>query len=245
MTRLRTPLLILMLGLLALPLRAEEVLESGDNVDPFESYNRAVFEFNDNLDTYFMRPVAQGYHFIMPDFAERGVGNFFSNLYDVNTVLNAVLQGRLGKAAKGTGRVLVNTTFGVVGLFDIASRMGLTPYRTDFGHTLAIWGAPSGPYLVVPLLGSRTVRSGAGNILDIYGQPQTYIDNVSLRNSLYGLELIDSRARLLEAEELLSGDRYIFIRDAYLQQREVLVNDGKVDDSFSDFGDEDAWEEDF
>lgn len=238
-------LLIFLFCLLALPVRAQEVLGSKGDSDPLETYNRAIFEFNDKLDTYFMKPVAQGYHFVMPDFAERGVGNFFSNLYDANAVFNAMLQGRFSTAARGTGRFVVNSTFGVLGLFDVATRMGLTPYRTDFGHTLAVWGVPSGPYLVVPLLGSRTMRSGAGNVVDIYAQPQSYVDNVRLRNSLYGLELIDSRARLLEAEELLSGDRYIFIRDAYLQQRKVLVNDGKVDDSFSDFGEDDGWDEDF
>ncbi|WP_116364495.1 MlaA family lipoprotein [Parahaliea mediterranea] len=238
-------LLLTLLLLLTVPAQAQEVIEDDAGRDPFESWNRAVFTFNDGLDTWLVRPVAQGYHFIMPDFAERGVSNFFANLYDANSVLNATLQGRFNHAARGSGRFLVNTTLGVAGLFDVATRMGLTPYPTDFGHTLAIWGAPSGPYLMVPLLGPRTVRSGAGSIVDVYGLPQTYVDNVALRNSLYGLELIEARARLLEVDELTSGDRYIFIRDAYLQQREVLVNDGKIQDDFSDFGAEGGWEEDF
>ena len=121
--------------------------------------------------------------------------------------------------------------------------MGIRPYRTDFGHTLAIWGVDSGPYLMVPFFGPRTVRSGTGTIFDVYTSIPTYIDNVPLRNSLFGLELIDGRARLLQADELLSGDAYIFIRDAYLQQRETFVNDGVVQDDFSDFGDEEDWEE--
>ncbi|MFV0478615.1 MAG: VacJ family lipoprotein [Parahaliea sp.] len=213
--------------------------------DPFEPWNRAVFIFNDKLDTYLLRPTAQGYHFLMPDFAERGVTNVFANLYDATTVVNAVLQGRLTNAGRSGGRFLVNSTLGVLGLFDVASRMGLMPYNTDFGHTLAVWGVPEGPYLMVPVLGPRTVRSGTGTIVNAYMAPQTYIDNVRLRNSLYGTELVNTRARLLEAEELMSGDRYIFVRDAYLQQRKMLVNDGQVSDSFSDFGDSDDWEDTF
>ena len=121
--------------------------------------------------------------------------------------------------------------------------MGIRPYRTDFGHTLAIWGVPAGPYVMVPLFGPRTFRSGTGTIVDTYASVPTYIDNVPVRNSIWGLELVDGRARLLSADELISGDRYIFVRDAYLQQREAFVNDGEVVDEFSDFGDE--WEEDF
>jgi len=239
------PLLLLIVTLLAQPAGAQEVLEGSNDKDPLEPVNRAIFQFNDTLDTYLLRPAAQGYHFVMPDFAEHGVGNFFANLYDANSALNAVLQGRLVRAARGGGRFLVNTTFGVLGLFDVASRMGIESYPTDFGHTLAIWGVPEGPYLMVPVLGPRTARSGTGSVVDIYGSPQSYVDDVRLRNSLYGLELIDGRARLLNADELVSGDRYIFVRDAYLQQRQVLVNDGVVEDSFSDFGDNGGWEEEF
>lgn len=240
------PLLITLLALGAATLRAEDSPPAPrSDKDPLESVNRAIFEFNNDLDTYFLRPVAKGYHFVMPDFAEQGVGNFFANLYDANAAVNALLQGRMGNAARVSGRFLVNSTLGVLGFFDVATRTGLTPYNTDFGHTLAIWGVPEGPYLMVPLLGPRTMRSGTGSMVDVYASPQSYVDNVRLRNSLYGLEIIDSRARLLDAEDLISGDRYIFVRDAYLQQREVLVNDGKVQDDFSDFGDDGLWEEEF
>src|SRR5690606_14940539 len=153
--------------------------------------------------------------------------------------INAVLQGRPGGAARAGGRFLLNSTIGMLGLFDVASRMGVEPYRTDFGHTLAIWGLPSGPYLVVPALGPRTVRSGTGSIFDGFTSVERTSDDVALRNSLRGLEVIDTRARLLQSEGLMSGDRYIFIRDAYLQRRRALVNDGVVDDGFSDFGDDD------
>jgi phospholipid-binding lipoprotein MlaA len=225
--------------------RAEDVPPSGREVDPFESFNRAVFVFNERLDQYFMKPVAKGYHYVTPDFIEQIIGNVFGNLYDANASLNSLLQWRLGEAATDGGRFLVNSTLGLAGMFDVASRMGMERYATDFGHTLAVWGVPTGPYLMVPLFGPRTVRSGTGSVVDIYGSPQTYIDNVRLRNSLFGLELVDTRARLLDAEELMSGDRYIFVRDVYLQQREALVNGGEVQDSFSDFGEDGAWEEEF
>jgi phospholipid-binding lipoprotein MlaA len=191
-----------------------------------------------------IRPLAQTYHIVMPDIGERGVGNFFANLYDANAAVNAMLQWRLEGALQSSGRFLVNSTAGFLGLIDVATPMGIRPYRTDFGHTLATWGVGSGPYLMVPLFGPRTIRSGAGTIVDVYISPQAAIDNVRLRNTLWGLELIDGRARLLKAEELMSGDRYIFVREAYLQQREHFVNEGVVEDNFSDFEDG-GWEEDF
>jgi phospholipid-binding lipoprotein MlaA len=226
------------------PAAPGDVLDSaGKNVDPFEAINRPLFELNNQFDKWLLRPIAQGYDFVMPDIGQRGVGNFFANLYDFNSALNAVLQARFEGAAQGGGRFLVNSTLGVFGLFDVASRFGIRPYRTDFGHTLAIWGLPSGPYVMVPLFGPRTFRSGTGTIVDTYTSVPTYIDDVPVRNSIWGLELVDGRARLLAADELVTGDRYIFLRDAYLQQREFFVNDGKVDDDFSDFGDE--WDEEF
>lgn len=241
MSLFRSTLLVLLVLQFA-PVQA--VAADGNNVDPFEAINRPIFEFNNGLDTLVIRPVAKGYHFVMPDVAERGVNNFFSNLYDIHSALNAVLQGRFAGAAQGSGRFLLNSTLGVAGLFDVATPMGLEPYRTDFGHTLAIWGVPAGPYVMLPLLGPRTLRDGTGTIVDTFTSVQAYLDNVALRNSLYGLELVDARARLLQADELLSGDRYIFVRDAYLQQRNALVNDGEVPDDFSDFGD-DGWDEEF
>jgi phospholipid-binding lipoprotein MlaA len=210
--------------------------------DPLESINRPIFVFNDHLDRYLLKPVAEGYRFVLPDPAERGVSNFFDNLQDFNGTLNALLQWRLPEAARNGGRFLLNTSFGVLGLFDVATPMGVDRYRTDFGHTLARWGAPEGAYLVVPLFGPRTVRSGLGNIVDTYGSLETQVDDVRTRNTLYALDIVDSRVRLLKAEELITGDRYIFIRDAYLQQRRALVTEGVVEDSFSDF--ENGWEDD-
>ncbi|MEQ8802967.1 MlaA family lipoprotein [Haliea sp.] len=232
------------LGLLCLLLFAPAMAQDAVNPDPWEGLNRPIFEFNERLDQYLLKPVAKGYQAVLPDPAERGVSNFFSNLRDANSTINAVLQGRPGGAARAGSRFLLNSTIGVLGLFDVASRMGVEPYRTDFGHTLAIWGLPPGPFLMVPMLGPRTVRSGTGTVFDAFTSVEVTIDDVRLRNSLFGLELIDTRARLLKAEELMSGDRYIFVRDAYLQQRRALVNDGVLEDNFSDFGDAD-WDEDF
>ncbi|MFO7553534.1 MAG: VacJ family lipoprotein [Haliea sp.] len=232
------------LGLLCLLLFAPAMAQDTVNPDPWEGLNRPIFEFNERLDQYLLKPAAKGYQAVLPDPAEKGVSNFFSNLRDANSTINAVLQGRPGGAARAGGRFLLNSTIGMLGLFDVASRMGVEPYRTDFGHTLAIWGLPPGPFLMVPMLGPRTARSGTGTVFDALTSVEVSIDDVRLRNSLFGLELIDTRARLLKAEELMSGDRYIFVRDAYLQQRRALVNDGVVEDNFSDFGDAD-WDEDF
>jgi phospholipid-binding lipoprotein MlaA len=229
--------------LLLLPMSSVLAQEESVNPDPLESINRPLFALNNTLDKYLVRPIAVGYDFIMPAPAQRGVGNFFANIYDFSSALNAVLQGRLEGAAQGGGRFLVNSTVGVLGVFDVATPMGIRPYRTDFGHTLAIWGLPPGPYIMVPLYGPRTFRSGTGTIVDTYTSVPTYIDNVPLRNSIWGLELVDGRSRLLNAEQLMSGDRYIFVRDAYLQQRQYFITDGEVEDSFSGF--DEAWDAEF
>ena len=238
--RIILPLLLI----LPLSLVQAQVIEEEENIDPLESINRPIFALNKGLDRFLVRPLAQTYHIVMPDIGERGVGNFFANLYDFNTAFNSLLQWELEGAMQSSGRFLVNSTAGFLGLIDVATPIGIRPYRTDFGHTLAVWGLDSGPYIMVPLFGPRTLRSGTGTIVDLYASPQIIVDNVRLRNTLLGLELIDGRARLLKAEQLLSGDEYIFVRDAYLQQRQVFVSGGIVEDSFSDFDDE-GWDEDF
>jgi phospholipid-binding lipoprotein MlaA len=199
---------------------------------------------NDAFDRFLLKPVSTGYDWITPDPVQRGVGNMFANMYDFNAAINGVLQWRWQGAGRATGRFLINSTLGLLGIFDVATSMGISPYRTDFGHTLAIWGVKPGPYVMVPFFGPRTFRSGTGTIVDTYTSIPTYIDNVRLRNSIWGLELVDGRARLLKADDLISGDRYIFIREAYLQDRETFVNDGVVvADDFSDFELEQDFEE--
>lgn len=210
--------------------------------DPLEPINRAVFEFNDGADRYVLRPVAQGYDAVTPTFFKAGVNNFFNNFLDVNAALNALLQGRFEYALDNTGRVVVNTTLGFFGMFDVATDMGIPQYQTDFGHTLAIWGTPRGPYVMLPLLGPSTARGAVGVAFDAYASPTGQIRQDEAEWGLRTLNLIDLRAGLLGSEQLITGDRYIFLRDAFLQRRDALVNDGKAVDNFSEF--DDGWEDD-
>jgi phospholipid-binding lipoprotein MlaA len=239
--RLILPLFLL----LPLSLAQGQVLLEEKNIDPLESINRPLFAINNGLDRFLVKPVAQVYDLVMPDIGQRGVGNFFANLYDFNTTVNSVLQWRIEEAVQSGGRFLINSTAGFLGFIDVATPMGIRPYRTDFGQTLEIWGVGSGPYIMVPLFGPRTLRSGVGTAVDLFLAPQVYfVDDTRVRNTLFAIEIIDFRARLLKAEELISGDRYIFVRDAYLQQRRFILNGGVVEDSFLESEDDD-WDEDF
>ncbi|HSG90134.1 MAG TPA: VacJ family lipoprotein [Pseudomonadales bacterium] len=203
--------------------------------DRFESINRPIQSFNDQTDRYLIRPVAVAYAYVMPDPLQSGVTNFFENLGYPLVILNQGLQGKPVLAVEDTTRFLVNSTLGVAGLFDVASGMGLRRHQEDFGQTFGVWGVAPGDYLVLPLWGSVTVRDGIGDFIDTFLYPPRYLDNIALRNSLAGLELVNLRADLLGADELVSGDRYIFFRDSYLQRREYLVNDGAVvEDAFLD-----------
>lgn len=204
------------------------------NVDPYEGFNRKIFSFNDGLDRYILKPVSKGYQYITPNFIERGISNFFSNLSEVGSLVNATLQGKPVQGAKHTGRLLINSTIGLAGLFDVAKYMKLEKMDgEDFGQTLAVWGVNSGPYIVLPFLGSSTIRGGVSIPVENALDPLTYYpEDVETRLALKSLEIIDLRARLLQAEEFITGDRYLFIRDAYLQRREFLINDGKIEDDF-------------
>lgn len=232
--------LILLLLFSSVTLRASD--EVG-NIDPWESVNRKIFAFNETLDRYILRPVAKGYDWVMPDFAQRGVGNFIANIYEFNSIYNALLQGRPSGAAESTGRFLVNTTVGLLGFFDVATPMGIRPHRADFGQTLAVWGVDKGPFIMLPVFGPRTVRSGVGYFVDTYTSIPALIDNREAAWVFWTIEVVDYRARLLQADDLITGDRYIFVRDAYLQARETFLNGGIVVDSFSDFEQGDDWEE--
>ncbi|RTR05232.1 MlaA family lipoprotein [Halomonas nitroreducens] len=212
--------------------------------DPWEGFNRQVFAFNDTLDRYALKPAAQGYRFVTPDPVETGVGNFFANLGELRTTLNSLLQGKPGNAGIATGRFLINSTVGVLGLFDVASHMELVGREEDFGQTLAVWGVGEGPYVVLPLLGPSTVRDTAGLPVDSYTYPLTYVEEDKVRLSLRALDVIDTRAGLLDQERLIRGDRYSFIRDSWLQRRRFEVNDGELgEDPFAsdefDFDDAD------
>lgn len=213
--------------------------------DPWEPLNRKIFAFNDFADRYALTPVAKTYQFIIPDPLEAGIGNMFSNLFEITTILNDLLQLKFGQAASDAGRFLLNSTVGLLGLFDVATPVGLEKHEEDFGQTLGYWGMGSGPYIVVPIIGSYTLRDGVGAYIDSYSDYVTDLNHIPTRNQLWLMRNIDNRARLFAAEELITGDRYTFIRDAYLQRREYLVNDGVVVDSFGeeDWDDEDDWDE--
>jgi phospholipid-binding lipoprotein MlaA len=196
--------------------------------DPLESYNRAMFTFNDKADQYVMKPVATGYHTVTPSFIQSGVGNFFGNLGDIWTGFNDVLQGKFNYGASDFLRFGVNTTFGVAGLFDIGTAIGIQKRNRDLGETLGTWGVKPGPYIVLPLLGSSTLRDTVALPVDYAGSPWDYVYPIRLRNEGTALQFVDQRARLLDASNLLDEaalDRYEFVRDAYLQRREGKVRD--------------------
>ena len=197
--------------------------------DPFESYNRAMFSFNDNLDTYLLRPVAEGYDTVMPSPVKTGVSNFFSNIGDIFVILNDLLQFKFVQAIEDTSRFIFNSTIGLYGLIDVATPMGLPKHNEDFGQTLATWGVGSGPYIVLPFYGSRTLRSTGGLIVETMHAPINEIENLDTYYATFALETIDTRYKLLQASRIVDQaalDKYSFIRDAYLQHRKNLIYDG-------------------
>jgi phospholipid-binding lipoprotein MlaA len=213
-------------------------------IDPWETFNRKVYVFNDTLDTWVLRPVAKGYRFVMPDVAQQGVTNFILNIYEFNSFFNALFQGEIAGAGKAGGRFLINSTLGLLGFIDVATPMGIEPFRADFGQTLAVWGVESGPFVMVPVIGPRTVRSTVGYFVDTYSSIPALVNEDAWAWTFWTVEVVDYRARLMDAEDLITGDRYIFLRDAYLSRREAFIKRGIVEDSFSDFeADAEDWED--
>ena len=199
-------------------------------VDPFEPWNRAMYQVHETVDGALIKPIAEGYVRSAPAPVRTSVSNFFGNIDDLFSGINHVLQGKKERAGDDFGRVLLNSTFGIAGLFDPASEMGITKDKTDFGITFGKWGAPQGPYIFVPLFGPTTVRDGTGWLVRIYANPIGYINDIRLRNSLYGLNYLDTRAQLLSAEGVLEAaalDKYRYLRNAYLRARRYQVYDGK------------------
>lgn len=227
----------LALGAMALPAAAQ-------SADPAERFNRAMYAFNDGLDRAALKPLAQGYAAVVPLPARVGFGNFVNNFRDIPTALNNLLQGKFGQAASDVGRIALNSTFGILGVIDVASEFGLERHNEDFGQTLGWWGVPSGPYLVLPLFGPSTVRDAAALPVDYYsGGRHLVIDSVAVRNSITGLELVNDRANLLDTEKALDEaalDKYVFIRNFYLQRRQNLVYDGNPPRPKND---DDVWNE--
>lgn len=221
-----------------------------ENPDPWEGFNRGVFEFNETLDKYVARPLAEGYQYITPEPVDQSVSAFFSNLGDVLVIVNDLGQLKFSQAASDTARFLINSTVGFFGFFDVASHIGLEKHNEDFGQTLGYWGVGTGPYLVLPVLGPSTVRDAGGEALDFAsGLSATNVgDSLAQKAGLFTIDKVDLRADLIASEGLISGDKYTFLRSFYLQRREYLVNDGVVEDEFDDFDDfedEDDWGDDW
>lgn len=202
--------------------------------DPWEPFNRSVFEFNEGLDKYLLKPVVAAYRFILPEIVREGIYNFFSNYSDIYTALQNLLQGKPDYAFNDLMRVAVNTIFGLGGLMDVATPGGLEKHKEDWGQTFGVWGVPSGPYVVLPFFGPSTVRDTFGTAADLETDYLfKYIPDVGLRNSITGLRVINARNTFYEAGDLLDGaalDKYSFIRDAYLQRREYQINEGRNDE---------------
>ncbi len=216
---------------------------SSPSADPWESLNRGTFAVNEALDDALLKPLAKGYQLATPAFVRVGVSNAFGNVADVGTGVNNLLQGKPSDALADIGRVVVNTTLGVLGLFDVATPMGLDKRNEDFGQTLGTWGVASGPYLVLPLLGPSTLRDGLSRIPESRSTAYSRtIDDVATRNTLTALNIISIRAQLLATTKTLdeaSLDKYQFLRDAFLQWRLHQVYDGNVPQAVRDKLEED------
>ena len=200
--------------------------------DPLEGFNRAMFGFNENVDKYALKPAAQAYEKVLPDVVQTGIGNFFGNIGDVWTAANNLMQGNAEDGMSNVARVMINTMFGLVGVIDVASDAGLPKHREDFGQTLGTWGVKSGPYLVLPFLGSSTVRDTAALPVDFYGDLWLHVYPVHTRNLGTGTRIIDQRAAAMNASTLLEEaalDKYEFVRDAYLQRRKSLIQKNKAE----------------
>jgi len=223
------PLYSLLAALLTLPLAG--CASNGDPRDPLEPMNRAIHNFNEGLDRIVMKPVAQGYRAVMPGFAQTGVRNFFSNLNDVSVLANDILQLKLESSSSDVLRISFNSTFGFLGVLDIASEMGLRKRDEDFGQTLGRWGIGNGPYLVLPFFGPSSFRDTVGFVVDTeYTDLLRQINDIPTRNQAWVVREVSHRAELLGAKKAIDDaalDPYEFNRDLYLEHRRSQVYDGK------------------
>tara|TARA_B100001093_G_scaffold137732_1_gene130241 strand:- start:391 stop:1089 length:699 start_codon:yes stop_codon:yes gene_type:complete len=202
--------------------------------DPFEDLNRVTFEFNEKLDENFLKPIAKTYSRFPPKI-KLGVTNFFNNLEDVETSLNQFLQGKPKKSLNDITRFLINSTIGLVGFIDVASKIGLDRHEEDFGQTLAVWGVGSGPYIMLPALGPSTLRDTLSRPVSSFSSITFHMTDADVNIALKSIDAIETRERLLDVESLLSGDRYSFVKDAYIQSISYEIKDGiDVEDKFID-----------
>ncbi len=195
--------------------------------DPFEGFNRGVFGFNEGFDRAVVTPVARAYTAVVPEPARDCVSNAFANIEDIFNAINSLLQGKVADAGSDAGRLAVNTTVGVLGCFDVASKMGLEKHNRDFGQTFGKWGMPTGPYLVIPFIGVSNLRDGIGNAIYSSLDP-VWASHVPTRNVAFSLRMVSRRAGSLDASAAIDDaalDKYQFVRDAYLQRRRSMVDD--------------------
>ncbi len=198
-------------------------------IDPYEGFNREVYAFNEVLDDYVAEPISDAYLWVTPQFVQTGVSNFFNNLNDINVVLNDMMQGKLTQGAEDSGRFVVNSTVGLLGLFDVATEIGLEKHEEDFAQTLAVWGVPQGPYLVLPVLGPSTSRGIPGSIFDTAANPATYVGF-----PVQAVQMLNARANASGALSFIDEaalDPYVFTRESFLQHRKHLVTDGNSENT--------------
>lgn len=211
------------------PLPWEVEGEDDEAYDPLESWNRKVYAFNQALDRNILRPVAEVYQDAVPSVVRTGIGNFFRNLFEPTNVINSLLQGKITQAGSDTARFIANSTFGLLGLVDVATDWGMPRSNEDFGQTLGVWGAGEGAYIVLPFFGPRTLRDTAGFVADWYTDPVTYVESDWTRWGARGVYYVDVRAQLLGASKVLeqaTDDEYLFVREAYRQRRKNLIRNG-------------------
>ncbi len=237
----RGSVLLCLLGLAACANIPPEERTSPE-ADPWEGMNRSIYSFNTNVDRYTLKPIARGYRAVLPQFMRTGVTNFSNNLYTPASAVNNLLQGKPIRMMSDLTRFIMNTTIGVAGFVDVATMSGMEQYNEDFGQTLAVWGVPDGPFVMVPLLGPYTLRDAAAIPANFYLDTLRQVDRSSIRDKLWALRFIDLRYRLLAAEGLLadSKDPYVTLRESYLQNRRFVIYDGnppQEDDFYDDFDD--------
>ena len=218
------------LGLLVFVLAAGGCATSNTPGDPFEGFNRAMFSFNEGVDNALLKPVATGYKTVVPEPARDCVGNVFSNINDVFVSINSLLQGKPGDAISDVCRVVINSTVGLLGCFDVASKVGLEKHNRDFGQTFGKWGFAAGPYLVLPILGPSGIRDGIGTLIYSNLDP-VWANHIPTRNVAFSLRAVNRRADFLDATNVLEEaalDKYSFVRDAYIQRRKGMVEEEGV-----------------
>ena len=219
----------LLILLLSFPIFGEEIN------DPFEDLNRDIFIFNEKLDEKLLKPAALTYRKVTPQFARTGVTNFFNNLEEIDTTINQVLQGEIKYAFNDASRFVINSTIGLLGLIDVASKMGLERHEEDFGQTLGVWGFNSGPYIMIPFLGPSNPRDLLSRPISSFLSGTFAMEDNDVKLTLIGIDALETRERLLDAETLIIGDKYIFVKDAYVQSREYEINNGSTEnDEFLD-----------